>query len=125
MITQLILEKFRALTTPFYYYDMNVLRATLDTLKKESENAGYKVHYAIKSNHNHRILKTISSYGFGADCVSGNEITAAIAAGFKPADIVFAGVGKTDHEIELALDAGINYLNFLHRFAIKAKDTGI
>jgi diaminopimelate decarboxylase len=96
MITQSVLEKFGDIATPFYYYDLNVLRSTLDTLKKESENSGYKVHYAVKSNYNPRILKVISSYGFGADCVSGNEITAAIEAGFSPSEIVFAGVGKTD-----------------------------
>ena len=111
MITQLILGKFRDISTPFYYYDLNVLRSTLDVLKKESENIGYKVHYAVKSNHNPRILKVISSYGFGADCVSWNEIAAAIKAGFNSAEIVFAGVGKTDKEIESALNANIFCFN--------------
>ena len=111
MITQSILEKFSNISTPFYYYDLNVLRTTLDVLKKESENSGYKVHYAIKSNHNPRILKVISSYGFGADCVSWNEIAAAIEAGFNPSEIVFAGVGKTDKEIESALNANIFCFN--------------
>ena len=111
MITQPILEKFRDTPTPFYYYDLDVLRATLDILKRETENAGYKVHYAVKSNHNQRILKIISSYGFGADCVSGNEISAAIEAGFNPSEIVFAGVGKTDREIELALNENIYCFN--------------
>ena len=111
MITHSILEKFRDIPTPFYYYDLNVLRSTLDVLKKESENSGFKVHYAVKSNHNPRILKTISSYGFGADCVSGNEIIAAIDAGFNPSEIVFAGVGKTDKEIDTALSAGIFCFN--------------
>ena len=111
MVTQSILEKFGDIRTPFYYYDLNVLRATLDILKRESENYGYKAHFAIKSNYNPRILKTIALYGFGADCVSGNEITAAIEAGFNPSEIVFAGVGKTDREIELALKAGIFCFN--------------
>ena len=62
------------LETPFYYYDLDILRTTLDVVKKESENSGYKVHYAVKANYNPRILKIISSYGFGADCVSWNEI---------------------------------------------------
>ena len=110
-ITPSILEKFKDIPTPFYYYDLNVLRSTLDVLKRESEQSGFKVHYAVKSNHNSRILKLISSYGFGADCVSGNEIVAAIEAGFKPSEIVFAGVGKTDKEIELALNANIFCFN--------------
>jgi len=111
MISQPILEKFRYIPTPFYYYDLDILRSTLDTFKKESENSGYKVHYAVKANHNPRILKIISSFGFGADCVSWNEIAAAIEAGFSPADIVFAGVGKTDLEIENALKADIFCFN--------------
>jgi diaminopimelate decarboxylase len=111
MINNKTLEKFKDLPTPFYYYDLDVLRSTLETVKKESENAGYKVHYAVKANHNHRILKTISSYGLGADCVSGNEIAASIEAGFSPSSIVFAGVGKTDKDIDAALKADIYCFN--------------
>jgi diaminopimelate decarboxylase len=104
-------DKFNDIQTPFYYYDLDVLRNSLDVIRKESENSGYKVHYAVKANHNPRILKLISSYGFGADCVSGNEVTAALNAGFSPDGIVFAGVGKTDREIETALDADIFCFN--------------
>ncbi|MEI6048858.1 MAG: diaminopimelate decarboxylase [Bacteroidota bacterium] len=111
MININTIEKFRDIATPFYYYDLDILRSTLDVVKKESVNSGYNVHYAIKANSNPRILKTISSYGFGADCVSGNEIAAAIAAGFNPAEIVFAGVGKSDKEIEAALKADIFCFN--------------
>jgi len=81
MINNKTLEKFRNLPTPFYYYDLDILRSTLDVVKKEAVISGYKVHYAVKANHNPRILKIISSYGFGADCVSGNEIAAAIKSG--------------------------------------------
>jgi diaminopimelate decarboxylase len=111
MVSNKILEKFREIETPFYYYDMDVLRSTLETVKKESELAGYKVHYAVKANSNPRILKFIASYGFGADCVSFNEITAAIEAGFSPSEIVFAGVGKTDKDIVAALNAEIFCFN--------------
>jgi len=111
MISAKTLEKFRDIPTPFYYYDLDILRSTLDEVKKESEKLGYMVHYAVKANHNHRLLKIISSYGFGADCVSGNEITAAINAGFSPSDVVFAGVGKTDRDIEAAIKAGIYCFN--------------
>ncbi|MDP3002593.1 MAG: alanine racemase, partial [Bacteroidales bacterium] len=111
MINNKTIEKFRDLATPFYYYDLDVLRSTLDVVKKESENSGYKVHYAIKANANPRILKIISAYGFGADCVSWNEIAAAITAGFSPSEIVFAGVGKTDKDIEAALMADIYCFN--------------
>ena len=111
MIDNKTIEKFRDLPTPFYYYDLDVLNATLNTLKNESINSGYKIHYAVKANANPRILKIISSYGFGADCVSWNEIAAAIEAGFNPGEIVFAGVGKTDKEIEAAIGADIFCFN--------------
>ena len=111
MIDKNTIEKFRDIETPFYYYDIDVLKSTLNVLKKESDNSGYKIHYAVKANYNPRILKLIASYGFGADCVSYNEINAAIDAGFKPSDIVFAGVGKTDREIESALRADIFCFN--------------
>jgi len=111
MIDNKTIEKFRDLPTPFYYYDLDVLNATLNTLKNESINSGYKIHYAVKANSNPRILKIISSNGFGADCVSWNEIAAAIEAGFNPGEIVFAGVGKTDKEIEAAIGTDIFCFN--------------
>jgi len=104
-------DKLRRIETPFYYYDLDVLRSTLESVKKESDRSGYKIHYAVKANHNEKILKTISSYGFGADCVSFNEIRAAIGSGFSPSEIVFAGVGKTDKDINAALRAGIFCFN--------------
>ena len=87
------------------------LNATCKTVKKNRQNPGIKIHYAVKANANPRILKIISSYGFGADCVSWNEIETAIEAGFKPSEIVFAGVGKTDKEIEAAIKADIFCFN--------------
>ena len=111
MIEKNTIEKFRNIPTPFYYYDLDVLNETLNAVKKESLNSGYKVHYAVKANANQRILKIISSYGFGADCVSFNEIDAAMKAGFNPSEIVFAGVGKNDFEINSALNAGIFCFN--------------
>lgn len=111
MITKKTIQKLRDIPTPFYYYDLNVLRSTLEVVQKESIHSGYQVHYAVKANSNLRLLKIISSYGFGADCVSWNEIERAISAGFKASEIVFAGVGKTDKDIEAALDAGIYCLN--------------
>jgi diaminopimelate decarboxylase len=111
MINNKTIEKFRKIETPFYYYDLEVLRSTLEVVKKESDISGYKVHYAVKANSNARILKIISSYGFGADCVSFNEINAAITAGFNPSEIVFAGVGKTDKDINAALKADILCFN--------------
>lgn len=105
------LKKFRTLQTPFYYYDIETLNDTLNLLKKEAEKGGYRLHYAVKANANPRLMKLISSYGIGADCVSWNEIQRALETGFRPEDIVFAGVGKTDLEIEAALKANIFCFN--------------
>ena len=111
MISKDAISKFRDLKTPFYFYDLDVLKSNLDILRNESENSGFKIHYAVKANANPRILKIISSCGFGADCVSWNEIDAAIKAGFDPSKVVFAGVGKSDYEIINAIKAGIYCFN--------------
>lgn len=105
------IKKFRNIKTPFYYYDLDILNSTLDILKEESANSGIKLHYALKANPNPRILKQISDYGLGADCVSWNEIDAALKAGIEPSEIVFAGVGKSDEEIENAVKADIFCFN--------------
>lgn len=97
--------------TPFYFYDMNVLHATLDEIKKWGVDRGVHVHYAIKANNNPDILKIIRKAGLGADCVSGGEILAADEAGFSPENIFYAGVGKTDEEIILGLEKGIGCFN--------------
>lgn len=104
-------NKFKNIPTPFYYYDVDVLNQTLDLLKKESDKYGYIVHYATKANSNNKILDIIRSYGLGADCVSGNEIKKAIECKFNPNHIVFAGVGKSDAEINIALDHSIFCFN--------------
>lgn len=104
-------KKFNGIPTPFYYYDIEVLRATLNQIKTESERYGNRVHYAVKANANPKILKIISSYGLGADCVSWNEIERSLQCGFKAEDIVFAGVGKSDKEIDAALKADIFCFN--------------
>ena len=104
-------EKMKNLATPFYYYDTDLLRATLAELKKESSKYDYHVHYAVKANANEKILSIIRENGFGADCVSGGEINAALKAGFPAGKIVFAGVGKADWEINLGLDSDIFCFN--------------
>jgi diaminopimelate decarboxylase len=104
-------KKFNSLETPFYYYDLELLKKTLGELTKESSKRNFKIHYALKANSNDRILKLINDAGLGADCVSGNEITKAIAIGFKNDEIVFAGVGKSDQEIKTALENNIFCFN--------------
>lgn len=105
-------NKFRELETPFYYYDVNVLRETLSCINKEAgKYNNFCVHYAVKANANHKVLIIIRESGLGADCVSGGEIRAAIKAGFPTNKIAYAGVGKTDWEINLGLDYDIFCFN--------------
>ena len=104
-------DKFQQIQTPFYYYDLDVLRSTLSEIKMLDLPENYMVHYAMKANVNPSILEVIKNTGFGADCVSGGEIQAAIDAGFPASKIVFAGVGKSDWEINLALDHDIFCFN--------------
>ena len=106
------LEKFRELETPFYYYDMKVLRDTLAVINQEAgKYDNYHVHYAVKANANPKVLNIIREAGLGADCVSGGEVRAAVRAGFPSHKIVYAGVGKTDKEINYSLDHDIFCFN--------------
>lgn len=95
--------------TPCYYYDLDLLNRTLDAV--DAARGSFCVHYAVKANANPTLLQVIASRGFGADCVSGGEVKAAIEAGVPAEKVVFAGVGKTDEEINLALDFGIGCFN--------------
>jgi diaminopimelate decarboxylase len=104
-------QRFKDIETPFYYYDMDALRQTLDACRDASAKHNFHVHYAMKANFNSKVIDAIQSYGFGADCVSGNEVKAAIEHGFDKSKVVFAGVGKSDKEINLALDADIFCFN--------------
>lgn len=97
--------------TPFYYYDLELLRRTLRCATDEAARYGYHIHYALKANVEPRILREIQHAGLGADCVSGYEVRCAVENGFDPQRIVFAGVGKSDHEIEYAIRSGIFAFN--------------
>lgn len=106
------IAKFEDIETPFYYYDLDLLRATIAEIKKEcSDFKNVGIHYAVKANSNPEILQLIASAGFGADTVSGQEVERALRCGFEAGKIIMAGVGKTDREINLALDEGIGQLN--------------
>lgn len=109
---QFPIESFRNIKTPFYYYDTALLRQTIKTITDEvAKHEGYHIHYAVKACANPKVLRIIADSGLGADCVSGGEIQACIDAGFPANTIVYAGVGKADWEIELGLNAGIQYFN--------------
>lgn len=127
---QFPIDRFKDISTPFYYYDLSLLRATLEIINENSDYPGFHVHYAVKANSNPELMRIISSYGLGADVVSGGEIERAIECGFDPAEIVYAGVGKTDKEIRYALEKGAGCLNVesleeLEVISSLAEDCGI
>ena len=105
------IDKLDRVATPFYYYDMDLFRKTVDHVAVLAKEHNIKVHYAVKANVERRLLEYISSKGFGADCVSGNEVLHAHDCGFPADQIVYAGVGKTDKEIYNALKLGIEAFN--------------
>ena len=106
-----VTDFFRTQKTPFYYYDLDVLNATLEEIKKHGLSKGFHVHFALKANNQPKVLKLIKEAGLGADCVSGGEVQRAIDSGFEANDIAFAGVGKSDEEIELGLKHDIFCFN--------------
>ncbi len=105
------IAQFSSIATPFYYYDMELLEQTLEIVKSESQKYGFKVHYAVKANYDDKIMQTIAAHGFGADCVSGGEVAKSLAMGFPANEVVFAGVGKSDAEINTAIDGDIYSFN--------------
>lgn len=117
------ISAFAQQETPFYYYDMGLLEQTLAAARQSADPLGFHVHYALKANFNDRLLGCIRDTGFGADCVSGNEVRKAIEAGFDPGKIVFAGVGKSDKEITYALDNDIFAFNVESTQELEVIDT--
>ena len=111
MLSRQVVEKLRNYETPFYFYDMDLLRQTLDSVVWAASKYNFKMHYAIKANYDPRILQVIREYGLGIDCASGNEVRCAIEAGFDPKSIVYAGVGKRDKELRYAIEQGIFSIN--------------
>ncbi|MBR2961967.1 MAG: diaminopimelate decarboxylase [Alistipes sp.] len=111
MLSRQIAAKLQEYETPFYLYDVALLRQTLESLMSIASKYDYKIHYAIKANYDARLLQIIREYGVGIDCASGNELRCAIEAGFDPKQIVYAGVGKRDKEIRYAIEQGILAIN--------------
>lgn len=111
MFDKATLGRFASLQTPFYYYDLSLLKKTLEIYTKQIKKYGYHAHYALKANADERILGIIRDAGLGADCVSGNEVALALKLGFAPEKIVYAGVGKSDAEIITALKGDIYAFN--------------
>jgi diaminopimelate decarboxylase len=122
MLSRTIKDNLRGFPTPFYLYDMELLNSTLDVIATEAARYGYKMHYAIKANNDERILRAVLSHGIGIDCVSGNELRLIRRLGFPAEGIVYAGVGKSDEEIRLAIAEGIRAFNCESREELQVID---
>lgn len=106
-----IVAGFAQQQTPFYYYDLGLLKNTLTACNTAAAKYNFHVHFALKANCNKTILALIKDNGLGADCVSGGELIRANETGFDAQKTVFAGVGKSDSEINIALDLDIFCFN--------------
>lgn len=111
MLNKDTIASFKDLETPFYHYDLALLKHTLEACRNAADKFKFHVHYALKANFNEQVLEAIRKIGFGADCVSGNEVKKAIDLGFDSQKVVFAGVGKSDKEIIEALNSNIFCFN--------------
>jgi diaminopimelate decarboxylase len=101
----------REFGTPLYVYSRERIESAYRAYETAFSAVPHRVCYALKANSSVEVLKVFASMGAGADIVSGGELKQARRAGFKSEDIVFSGVGKTDAELALGLDAGIGEFN--------------
>jgi diaminopimelate decarboxylase len=97
--------------TPCYVYSLATLREHYDRLVAAFSPLRPLICYSIKSCGNLSILRELARRGAGMDLVSGGELRRALAAGVAPAQCVYAGVGKTDAEIRMAIEAGVGWFN--------------
>lgn len=97
--------------TPFYLYSRNTLMRHYEAVDAAFSNLPHIICFSVKATSNVAILSLMGRAGAGADVVSGGELFRALKAGIEPGKIVFAGVGKTEAEIEYALNQGILMFN--------------
>ncbi len=97
--------------TPFYVYSTATLVRHFQVFADALRGTNALVCFAVKANSNIAVVRTLAQLGAGADVVSGGELTRALTAGVPASKIVFSGVGKTDAEIEQALDVGVRQIN--------------
>ena len=104
-------EMLKKYKTPYYYYNTTLLNQTIDTALRLANQHNIKIHFSLKSNFNEKIVKIFASHKeIGADCVSGGEVAFALNH-FSKDKIVFAGIGKTNEEIENAVNNSIFCIN--------------
>ena len=92
--------------TPFYAYDRSLMRERVELLRAHLPRQVH-IHYAVKANPMPEVVAHLARLVDGLDVASAGELKVALGAGARPDSISFAGPGKTDTELEAALDAGI------------------
>ncbi len=120
----------REFKTPLFAYSRERIESAYRDYESAFAKVSHRTCYALKANSSVELLKIFVRLGAGADIVSGGELKQAVRAGFKPEDIVFSGVGKTDDELSLGLDAGIGEFNVeseseLRRLGALASSRGV
>ncbi len=114
-------------STPLYVYSISEIEDNYKLIKDSFKNIQPLICYAVKANHNKKIIDILAKQGAGTDVVSAGELKKSIANGIRPNKIVFSGVGKTDYEIRYALSKNIKQLNVeseeeLNEIALIAKN---
>jgi len=106
-----VTELVKEFGSPLYIYSYGTLIRHVRAYEEAFCDTHHVICYAVKANSNLAILSLFANLGLGADIVSGGELFKALKAGIKPFRIVFAGVGKTEQEIEYALKNNILMFN--------------
>jgi diaminopimelate decarboxylase len=106
-----LIELAAAVGTPLYCYSTATIERHYQVFTHAFADVSALVCYAMKANSNQAVIKTLARLGAGADVVSAGELKRARAAGIPPHKIMFSGVGKTAHELALAVDEGILCVN--------------
>ena len=97
--------------TPIYVYSAATITNRYRAVDEAFGSYPHAMHYAFKANSTLAIVRLLRALGSGADANSGGEIDVALRAGFIPPEIVFTGVGKTQAELEQAIDLGVKTIN--------------
>src|SRR5689334_21218444 len=97
--------------TPSYVYSASTIRNRYELLDETLAAVPHRIHYTLKANSNRGILRLLLGLGAGVDVVSGGELYRALQAGYDAKDVIFGGVGKSERELEEALDAGVLLIN--------------
>jgi diaminopimelate decarboxylase len=108
--------------TPVYVYSASKIAETYDALDAAFAGVPHTICYAIKANMNLAVVRLLIARGAGVDVTSGGELFRALRAGGDPGKLVFSGVGKTDEEIDSALEAGIKQFNVESRAELRRID---